>query len=87
MHAEPRLHEIAEDPLLLRALTADSITGGGASGLCRVAALMARAHGFKAASDQIAQRMASLGKRTDEAARIERDAAPKVLAVLRETDT
>ena len=66
----------------LEALAQGSTTSMGPSGLCRVATLLARTQGPEAASEYVAQRLTSLGDRTDPAADLERDVAPRVLAVL-----
>jgi hypothetical protein len=81
-HAEPQLRRIADDPSELLALVEESISSEGPSGLCRVATLAARAGGPKAASEYVAQRLSSLRDRSDPAADLEREVAPRVLAVL-----
>lgn len=82
-HAEPQLGRIANDPAELRALVEHSSSSMGPRGLCRVATLVARAEGLEAASQYVAQRLSSLGDRTEPAAALEREAGPQVLAVLR----
>jgi hypothetical protein len=81
-HAEPRLRQIADDASELTALAERSTSSMGASGLCRIATLLARTKGPKAASEYVAKRLTLLGDRTDRAAGLERDVAPRVLAVL-----
>ena len=80
--AEPRLRQIAEDASALTALAEGSTSSMGPSGLCRIATLLARTQGREAASAYVAGRLNSLGDRTDPAANLERDVAPRVLAVL-----
>lgn len=82
-HAEPQLDRIANDPAELRALVEHSSSSMGPHGLCRVATLVARAEGLETASQYVAQRLSSLADRSDPSAALERDAGPRVLAVLR----
>jgi hypothetical protein len=81
-HAEPRLLRIAGDPSELTRLAKDSVSSVGRSGLCRVATLLNRTQGLEAASTYVAQRLTELGDRTDHAAELEREVAPRLLAVL-----
>jgi hypothetical protein len=81
-HAEPRLRDIAGDPAELARLAEDSVSGVGPSGLCRVATLLCRAQDLERASGYVARRLTSLGDRTDPAAELERDVAPRLLAIL-----
>ncbi len=80
--AEPRLRQVADDLLELRALAEASTSGMGPAGLCRIATLVAKTHGPDAASEYVAQRLTSLGGRTDPAADLERDVGPRVIAAL-----
>lgn len=82
-HAEPRLRHIAGDPAELTRLVMDSVSSEGRPGLCRIATLLKRAEGFQAASTYVAQRLRDLRDRTDHAAELEREVAPRLLAVLR----
>jgi hypothetical protein len=81
-HAEPELRRIASDPSELLTLVEDSTSSMGPAGLCRVATMAARTRGSEAASEYVAQRLSSLSDRTDPAADLEREVAPRVLAVL-----
>ena len=54
----------------------------GATGLCRIATLVARSQGRNAASEYVSKRLEELGARTDPAANLERDVAPQVMAAL-----
>lgn len=81
-HAEPRLLQIADDPAELTRLAKDSVSSEGVPGLCRLATLLNRTEGFGAASTYVTQRLRELGDRTDHAAELEREVAPRLLAVL-----
>ena len=81
-HADPQLNRIADDPSELRAFVENSTSNMGPSGLCRVATLLARTRGPEAAAEYVAQRLSSLGDRADSAADLEREVAPRVLALL-----
>lgn len=81
-YAEPRLHQIVNDPLELARLADRSVNNMGAAGLCRIASLRARSEGPESSVKYVTERLAALGDRTDPAADLERDAAPRLLALL-----
>ena len=81
-YAEPRLRQIAIDAAELALLADQSVSSMGPAGLCRIASLRARNEGPQAAVQYVTARVAALGDRTDPAADLERDAAPRLLAVL-----
>ena len=80
--AEPRLRQIAVDAAELALLADQSVSNTGPAGLCRIASLRARGQGLQAAVQYVTQRVSALGDRTDLAADLERDAAPRLLAAL-----
>ncbi|MET9314948.1 hypothetical protein ABZX12_24310 [Kribbella sp. NPDC003505] len=79
---EPRLRRIADDASEFTALAERSTCSMGPDGLCRIATMLARTQGPEVASTYVADRLTSLGQRTDPAADLERGMAARVMAAL-----